>query len=91
MAQLENESSKDLEIMKNLIITNLEALMEINPENIREIVQRFLENKETEIVKLLGKCPELQLKYIENILKDREDGKKVEDKELLLLHISLLC
>lgn len=45
--------------MKNLIITNLQDLMEINPENTREIVQRFLENKETEIVKLLGKCPDL--------------------------------
>lgn len=87
---LESQSSKEVDTLKNLIVKFLKDLMKADHQKTRILIVRFLKNRETEIVKDLESQPVLQLQYIDDILKDREEGKQVDDK-LLIRHIELMC
>lgn len=54
------------------------------------MISKFFKNEETNIVNKLDNYPEEQLNYIINILKDREEGKRMFDNQILIKHISLL-
>jgi hypothetical protein len=87
---MENEQNRDFDKVKDIIVGSLTDLIKINSERTRELVSRFLKASEKNIVVKLQAYPELQLEYIEHVLRDREEGKKI-DNEVLTIHIQLLC
>jgi hypothetical protein len=95
MVKLEVSRDEDDEIqfntLKDQLLLRLTDLVKINSQKTRDMIARFQKNAEEEVISKLGMYPDLQLEYVQNILKkEREEGNK-PDKDMLLLHINLLC
>lgn len=50
---MEEKSSKEVDVIKNLIVKYLKDLMKADHEKTRVLIVRFLKNREIEIVKHL--------------------------------------
>lgn len=77
--------------MKQALINKITDLIQINSERTRDLFSRFNSESEKVVINKLENYPDLQLEYVENVLKkERDQGHKV-DSDLLILNITLLC
>lgn len=95
MERLESSKAKRdndyFEMLKTYLLQKLTDLIKINSERTRDLVARFHSNAESQVISKLEVYPELQLEYVENVLKkERESSNKVS-KDTLMLYASLIC
>ena len=90
MRKLDRKKDKNLQQINELILLNLPFLVQINTAQTHELISRYNKNAEKTVIKYLSAYPELQKKYLEKILNEREIGKIIDD-ELLLINVELLC
>lgn len=63
----------------------------MNSEKTRELIARFHKDAENLVIHKLDAYPEMQLEYVQNVIKkEREAGRKIAP-ELLVLQMSLYC
>ena len=69
-------NEKKIEDLRNKISRVIEELVIANPENTGDVIEMWLPDKQREVIDKLSAKPELQLKYLEAYLKEREDDIK---------------
>ena len=90
MKRLHRKKDPSLQQINDLILFNLPFLVQISTERTHELISLYNKTAEKTVIKYLSAYPELQRKYLEKVMKRREEGKTIED-DLLLIHIELLC
>lgn len=78
-------SPKDLKSFQNEVSDILSILVDINSDKTAQLVRDWFQNSHNYIIKKLDNAPNLQLKYLGELLKDQFD------KDLVLLYVKLLC
>lgn len=69
-------NEKRIEDLKDKISRSIEDLVIANPDDTGYVIEMWLPDKQKEVINKLGKKPDLQLKYLEAYLKEREEDIK---------------
>lgn len=80
----------ELENIKAIVMNSLNVLVEIDSDRTAKLVKDWFENEHAQIIRKLNSAPQLQLKYLRELVKDSHD-KETLNEDLLLLYVELLC
>jgi vacuolar protein sorting-associated protein 8 len=78
-------SQSEQQELKSEVLKVFSILVEIDSDRTAQLVKNWFESSQSYIIKQLDKAPELQLKYLGELIKDQFD------KDLLLRYVRLLC
>ncbi|CAD8126614.1 unnamed protein product [Paramecium sonneborni] len=91
MNQLEQSDQDNFNQMRSALILKISDLIQIDWNKTRIIFSNYNSESEKVVIEKLSQFPELQLQYIDNVIKrERELGNKV-DNNFLIINIQLLC
>lgn len=91
LIKFEKENSSNLKKFKTFVLSRITDLLKLNVEKSREIIDIFGSNEEKNIINQMSDQPQLQLKYLQNKIKEEREKNQYIENDLLLLHIELLC
>lgn len=80
--------SPQLEKMKKAVGDSLDILVEVDSDKTTKLVKDWYENEHAEIICKLKNAPNLQLKYLKELLKDNDE---LITDDLIILYIELVC
>ena len=73
-------------------------MVAIDTYEAKQLFDSYFEDEKPQVAKVLQKTPDLQLDYIEQVIesfredgKSREEGKSMEDQNLVETYLKLLC
>ena len=83
--EFKEKNNRDLKNFQSEVSDVLGILVDINSDKTAHLVRDWFQNSHSYIIKKLDNAPNLQLKYLGELLKDQFD------KDLVLLYVKLLC
>ncbi|CAD8191379.1 unnamed protein product [Paramecium octaurelia] len=91
MKELQQSDQDNFNQMRSALILKISDLIQIDWNKTRIIFSNYNSESEKVVIEKLSQFPELQLQYIDNVIKrERELGNKV-DANFLIINIQLLC
>lgn len=76
--------------LKNEVLESLNVLVDIDSDKTASLVRDFYHNEHRYIIHKLDNAPQLQLKYLAELMKKTSEEEYIEE-ELILLYVRLLC
>lgn len=80
--------SPDLEKLKKAVGNSLDTLVQVDSDKTTKLVKDWYENEHAQIICKLKNAPNLQLKYLKELMKD--NAELIND-DLMVLYIELIC
>jgi hypothetical protein len=78
------------ELLKSEVLENLNLLVEIDSDQTASLVREFFHNEHRHIIRKLENVPQVQLKYLTELVKKSPRHEHIEE-ELIVLYVHLLC
>ncbi|EAR84461.2 corvet complex core vacuolar protein (macronuclear) [Tetrahymena thermophila SB210] len=100
LTESRSEDPKKYEMLKDIMRVKLPDFIKIDSERTHQLFQKFLNDAEHDIISQLENNPNLQLLYIQNVIKQyklklKSNPQLIEslkvDKGILILNIKLMC
>ncbi|CAD8115052.1 unnamed protein product [Paramecium sonneborni] len=77
--------------LNGIIVSKLQDLINLDIKKTRELICQFQKDNELQVIDKLGQNKELQLRYIETIIKKDSNSEFGLSNIILIKHIELLC
>ncbi|KAL4479620.1 hypothetical protein ABPG72_004216 [Tetrahymena utriculariae] len=100
LTESKSEDPKKYELLKDIMRLKLPDFIKIDSERTHQLFQKFLNDAEHDIISQLENNPNLQLLYIQNVIKQyklklKSNPQEIEtlkvDKGILILNVKLMC
>jgi hypothetical protein len=84
------EDTETGERLKGEVLESLNVLVDIDSDKTASLVRDFYHNEHRYIIHKLDNAPQLQLKYLAELMKKTSEEEYIEE-ELIILYVRLLC